>query len=325
MGDNRINPSRRALCAAAWRTGCAAALGGMPAYASNAAPSGPVIARQSDNLPTCAQRIVSLDDLSTEILVSLGMAPRAAANLDSYRRYVDLHADLLKDSQPLGSPQQPDLEALVRLQPDLIVGVSYLHAPLFDRLRRIAPTLLFQVSLTPGSLDGVDIGAAMLQTLGRMTGREDVARRVLASSAVAVRQARAAIAGKGLAGTPVVPFYPLSREGTFIVSNDQSMIAALMNRLDVTNPWRLASGHALHRRIGVRDIASRTDLTALFVGGQEGAPLFKTPLWQALPVALARRFAFLPHPYWTFGGPESVARLAGQVAEAVRAMPGAGR
>lgn len=313
---------RRALCAAAWRTGCAAALGAMPAYASSTAQSGPVIARQSADLPTRAQRIVSLDDLSTEILVSLGIAPLAAANLASYRRYVDLHADLLNDSQALGSPQQPDLEALVRLQPDLIVGVSYLHAPLFDRLRRIAPTLLFQVSLTPGSLDGVDIGVAMLQTLGRMTGREEVARRVLDSSAVAVGRAKAVIAGKGLAGTPVVPFYPLSREGTFIVSNDQSMIAALMNRLDVANPWRLASGHALHRRIGVRDIAGRPDLTALFVGGQEGAPLFRTPLWQALPVALAGRFAFLPHPYWTFGGPESVARLAGQVARAVDAMMG---
>ncbi|WP_229827923.1 iron-siderophore ABC transporter substrate-binding protein [Pigmentiphaga litoralis] len=291
--------------------------------APGAGQTGPVIARQSADLPARARRIVSLDDLSTEILMSLGVAPLAAANLDSYRRYVDLHADLLKDSQPLGSPQQPDLEALVRLQPDLIVGVSYLHLPLFDRLQRIAPTLLFQVSLAPGSLDGVDIGAAMLATLGNMTGRQDIARRMLASSARAVSQTRAAIASKGLAGTPVVPFYPLSREGTFIVSNDQSMIAALMNRLDVANPWRLASGHALHRRIGVREIAGRNDLTALFVGGQEGAPLFKTPLWQALPVARAGRYAFLPSPYWTFGGPTSVERLAGQVADAVRAMSAA--
>lgn len=283
-----------------------------------------VVARQSTDLPAVATRIATLDDLSTEIVLSLGIAPVAVANLEGYRRYVGIGASLLQNAVSLGSPQQPDLEALLRLRPDVIVGVAYLHLPLFERLRQLAPTLVFQVSLAPGAQDGVAIGAAMLLALGDLTARRDKAQAVLADSRAAIARTRTEIAARGLAGRPMVAFYPLSREGTFIVSNRQSMVASLMDRLGVTNPWRLESGYALHRRIGLRELAARPDLTALFVGGQEDAPMFKTPVWRALPAARAGRVAFLPLPYWTFGGPVSAARLATQIGDAVRAMPGAG-
>lgn len=280
-----------------------------------------VVALQSASLPAFARRIASLDDLSTELLVSLGVAPVAVANLESYRRYVKIGADLLVDSAALGSPQQPDLEALVRLKPDLIVGVSYLHLPLFHRLQRIAPTLVFQVSLSPGSMDGVAVGEAMLTRLGELTGRDARAREILALSHAALARTRQVVAEHGLGGKPLVPLYPLSREGSFIVSNQHTLIASLVSRLGVTNPWQLDSAYSLHRRIGLREVAARKDLTALFIGGQEQAPMFATPLWHALPVAREGRYGFLPSPYWTFGGPLSVVHLADQIAEAVRAMP----
>ena len=282
----------------------------------------PVIARASDQLPAVARRIVSLDDLSTELLVSLGITPVAVANLAGYRRYVGIGADALADSVPLGSPQQPDLEGILRMQPDLIVGVSYLHLSLFARLDAMAPTVLFDVSLASGARDGVALGEDMLAALGDLTDRRARAAEVIAASRDTLARARQRIADAGMTGRPLVALYPMSREGTFIVSNQRTLIVSLLSRLGATSPWQLASAYSLHRRIGIEEIAEQPDLTALFIGGQQQAPMFSTPMWQALPVARSGRFAFLPTPYWTFGGPVSAGRLADQIVQAVQGMPG---
>jgi iron complex transport system substrate-binding protein len=280
--------------------------------------------RVDPRTPIRPTRIVSLDDLSTELLVSLGIAPVAVANLPSYRRYVGIGDELLTQSRPLGSPQQPDLETILRLQPDLVVGVSYLHQSLFARLDAIAPTVLFDVSLASGARDGVALGEDMLLRLGALTGRDSRAAEVLVSSRAAVERARQALADAGMAGQPLVALYPMSREGTFIVSNQRTLIASLLTRLGGVAPWQLDSAYSLHRRIGIEELAAQPGLTALFIGGQQQAPLFTTPMWQALPIARSRRYAFLPTPYWTFGGPVSAGRLADQIVQAVQGLPARG-
>jgi iron complex transport system substrate-binding protein len=280
-----------------------------------------VLARASERLPAVARRIVSLDDFSTELLVSLGIEPVAVANLASYRRYVGIGNEQLADSVTLGTPQQPDLEGILRARPDLIVGVAYLHMPLHARLDALAPTVLLDVSLAPGPRDGVALGEDALLALGDLTDRRSRAADVIADSRAAVARARQRIADAGLAGHPLVALYPMSREGTFIVSNERTLIVSLLARLGATSPWRLSSAYSLHRRIGIEELAPQQDLTALFVGGQQQAPMFRTPMWQALPVARDGRFAFLPTPYWTFGGPVSAARLADQIVQAVDGMP----
>ncbi len=284
-----------------------------------------LVARQSAQIPQQVLRVISLDDLSSELLLSLGIAPVAVANLDGYRRYVRIGSERLADSVSLGSPQQPNLEAIARLKPDLVVGVSYLHLQLFKRLDALAPTLIFNVSLAPASWDGVALGESMLTRLGELTGRRAQAMQAIEKSRAAMARARSAIRDRGLAGRPMAALYPLSREGSFIVSNRQALIVSVLNRLGIMEPWRLDSAYSLHRRIGLRDLAAQADLTVLFIGGQEGTPMFATPIWKALPVARSGRVAFLPTPYWTFGGPLSVVHLADQIADAVLSMPGVPR
>jgi iron complex transport system substrate-binding protein len=294
------------------------------AWSPDAVPSS-VVARASTRLPAVAQRIVSLDDLSTELLVSLGITPVAVANLAGYRKYVGIGAEQLTSSVALGSPQQPDLEAILRMQPDLVVGVSYLHLSLFARLDAMAPTILFDVSLASGARDGVALGEDMLLRLAELTGREARAAEVLAASRASLARATQDLANAGMAGRPMVALYPMGREGSFIVSNRRTLIASLLTRLGVTAPWQLDSDYSLHRRIGIEEVATQADLTALFIGGQQQSPMFATPMWRALPVARSGRFAFLPTPYWTFGGPVSAGRLAGQVVDAVRGLPAVAR
>ncbi len=302
------------------RMSCAALLLGSLLYAAWAGAAEPLVARQSANLGAQPLRIVSLDELSTELLVSLGIEPVGVANLANYRRYITIGNERLEHSEALGSAQQPNLEAIARLKPDLIVGVAYLHLPLFERLDGLAPTLIYQVSLASNGRDGVAIGEAMLEHLGRLTGRGVQARDVVEEGRTALAAAQQQVRDRDLAGEPVAVLYPLVQQGTFIALNQQTLIGSLMNRLGVHTPWPLQSAHSLHRRIDMRTFAREERLRVLFVGGQGEAPFFRSALWQALPVARQQHYGFLPTPYWTFGGPRSVAIIANQISEALGAM-----
>ncbi|MFI8744022.1 ABC transporter substrate-binding protein [Pseudomonas sp. NPDC077186] len=279
-----------------------------------------LVARQSAAIAAQPQRIVSLDELTTELLVSLGIEPVGVANLANYRRYIGIGDELLEHSVALGSAQQPDLEAIARLKPDLVVGVAYLHLQLFERLDGLAPTLIYQVSLAAGGPDGVAIGEAMLLHLGQLTGRQAQARQAVEEARAALAAAQRTVREGGLAGEPVAVLYPLVQQGTFIALNQQTLIGSLMARLGVHSPWPLHSAHSLHRRIDMRALAGEERLRVLFIGGQVEAPFFDSRLWRALPLARRQHYGFLATPYWTFGGPRSTAIIAAQIGDALQAM-----
>lgn len=279
-----------------------------------------LIARQSPQLPERPLRIVTLDDVATELVTSLGLAPVGVANLPGYRRYVGLGADLLRDSQPLGSVQQPDLEAIARLRPDLILGSGYLHLGLFRRLESLGPTLLYRYGMDTDD-DAVARASALLGDLARRLGRAGQAAAVNLQADRALADAAAAAQAAGVVGRPFAVLFPLPQQGVFIALNRRVLINALVGRLGGRDPWPLASDRVLHRYHDVQEIAAVPELTALFVGEQTGHPFFHSPLWQAMPLAHSGRYASLPSPYWTFGGPASVAMLAHQVATALRGLP----
>lgn len=288
--------------------------------ATGARAADDLIARQSAQLPERPLRIVTLDDVATELVTSLGLAPVGVANLAGYRRYVGLGADLLKDAQPLGSVQQPDLETIARLRPDVILGSGYLHLGLFRRLESLGPTLLYRYGMETDD-DAVTRANALLSDLGRRLGRAEEAAAVNLQADRAVADAEAAAQQAGIVGRPLAVLFPLPQQGVFIALNRRVLINALVRRLGGRDPWPLAADRVLHRYHDVQEVAAVPDLTALFVGEQTGHPFFHSRLWQAMPLAYSGRYASLPSPYWTFGGPASVTLLAHQVATALRGLP----
>jgi len=284
-----------------------------------------VVASQSDSLPADPVRVVTLDDLSTELVVSLGIEPVGVANLSSYRQWVQLGNEYLEGSVDLGSSQQPNLERLVRLEPDLILGVSSLHAVLFERLDALAPTLLYNLSLEPGPPDAVERGSLALSHLAGITGRESRADQVLEDLESALAEAQELARETGVSKQPLAILYPLIQQGLFIVSNEQTLIVSIANRLGGSNPWPLREPHSIHRRIGIHELADRPNLNVLFIGGFAEAPLFDSSLWKALPVGDHRHHGFLETPYWSFGGPRSATVMTREMTTLLKHFDAQGR
>lgn len=90
-------------------------------------------------------RIVALDSLPIDTVVTLGKTPVGAAQAGSADALPAYLGGGLDSTTVVGSIAEPNLEAIAALQPDLILSSKQRHGDLYDALSAIAPTV-FAVS-----------------------------------------------------------------------------------------------------------------------------------------------------------------------------------
>jgi len=99
--------------------------------------------QKSTSVTNTATRVVALEWEYVEDLLALGMQPVGVADIPGYQQFVQIEPTLAETVIDVGTRQEPSLEAIAQLQPDLILGVELRHQPIYDTLSAIAPTLLF--------------------------------------------------------------------------------------------------------------------------------------------------------------------------------------
>lgn len=92
-------------------------------------------------LPARPARVVVLDSPHLDALVALGTVPVGASVSSAGAGFPPYLADRLTGTESTGLVAEPDLEAIVRLRPDLIIGSAVRHRALYEQLSRIAPTV----------------------------------------------------------------------------------------------------------------------------------------------------------------------------------------
>lgn len=91
-------------------------------------------------IPCAPQRIVTLGQDATDAVLALGITPIGAVDPWGGRWYAYL-GDRMANVVSLGSETEPNLETLVSLRPDLILGSRLRHEAVYEQLRQIAPTV----------------------------------------------------------------------------------------------------------------------------------------------------------------------------------------
>jgi len=134
-------------------------------------------ARGEVEVPLDPGRIVALHNIFSEALVAMGTAPVGAVERPSGLPSQLL--DALKDTQPVGDQDSPDFEAILALEPDLILAQADEIGDNYELLSAIAPTLLLDEPEGPWR--------EWLRGLGEAIGRTDQA-----AAAIAAYDARAA-------------------------------------------------------------------------------------------------------------------------------------
>ena len=87
------------------------------------------------------ERVVVLDTGELDSAVALGVQPVAAVEPIAGEGFPAYLADAVKGVKIVGTIEQPNLEAITALKPDLILSSKIRHEAIYDQLNRIAPTV----------------------------------------------------------------------------------------------------------------------------------------------------------------------------------------
>lgn len=133
------------------------------------------------------QRVVALDMNEADFLDQLGV-PVMGMPKDFIPHFLDKYKDA-PEVQDTGAIVQPNVERVHAARPDLIL-ITSLQAKHYQELSEIAPTIHFDVDYRDSQVKHIEVIKEHLLTLGRIFGKEDLARQKVTELDAKVEEAR---------------------------------------------------------------------------------------------------------------------------------------
>ncbi len=261
-----------------------------------------------------SQRIVVMEWAALETLLALGRVPVGAADAVGYREWVG-EPELPADVAEVGSRQEPNLEEIARLKPDLILSHVHLR-PLKEKLAALAPV----EEVTFNGVGG-DAFATVLdgtRKIGDLLGETEEAEALIRSADETFAEEAEAVKSAGLAGRHVY-FVRIIGPNALRVHGPGSIADTVLSRLGLINAYTGEVndwGFALLEPSALAADPEAAIVVAGPVTDEAMASVFDTPLGKALPAVRAGRVHGLP-VIWTFGGVPAAKKMAAAITAAL--------
>ncbi|MEU8919971.1 iron-siderophore ABC transporter substrate-binding protein [Kitasatospora sp. NPDC048545] len=145
-----------------------------PAGAAAGFPRSVKHAAGTAELKSRPKRVVVLDSGELDDVTLLGITPVGAVSphMKTEGGFPNYLKDKIKDTKDVGPMNEPNLELIASLKPDLILSSKVRHAKVYSQLNAIAPTVLAETTGFPWK-DNLALYAQAL-------GKEDEAKKALA-------------------------------------------------------------------------------------------------------------------------------------------------
>lgn len=240
------------------------------------------------------QRVVTLYSVFAGDVRALGVQPAATVDRDWINGWLTpLGLSFSEDVVDVGIPDEPNLEVIARLEPDLIIGhggVWGIHDDIYDDLNDIAPTMILDDSFSEEGLDELELGKSNLMKIADALNRHDEGVAFLENIESRYDGAAAKIEQAGFAGTKFVfvqAYLSGDAPGAYVftqnsfstkVMNNIGLVNDLPDPADTTDKW-FETGMEGITTLDKPD----THLIVTYNAGQyEGNPLATSPLWDDL-------------------------------------------
>lgn len=262
-----------------------------------------------------AERVVTLEWAQTEAVVSLGVDPVGVADPDGYQSWVGEVVPLRDEPTNVGVRREPSTDAIVDLEPDLILGVEgSIPESELEHLERAAPVVLFKGA---DAEDPIGHATEDFETIATLLGKDAEAESLIEEFNTTLDDNAAAIADAGLEGKPVVLASPFMNGSTLEIRMHGPRTAPqqIAERLGLGDAWTDPgddeyglSSTDLEGLTGLPD-----DAAFLYWGNDdEEADLVETTfaqnaVWQSLPLVQNDDVYRAGVGIWVYGGPASLA------------------
>lgn len=293
---------------------------GLLACLAGTAAAAEVVGTRSTTLPQQPQRIVVLDFMFAESLAALDITPVGMVDPDRYREWVGYDNARFLNVPSVGTRQQPSLEAIARLKPDLIVGLTFRHAALFDVLQRIAPTVLFNFYANDMQVNQLDHALRIFDNFAALIGRAPAGQKVQQAVQAALAGDRTRLQEAGLGGQRLAVLQELGLQDMYWSYTANSMAGGIAQALGLKfwPHWPTKEGTTF---VSSEDLLKQSDLSVLLIsatGPEVGiAHKLTSPIWRFVPARTSGHMALMPRNIWGFAGPMSAVQLSHQMRDAL--------
>jgi len=324
MPTSHVTLSRRQVLTGAIALAASATMTGPARARQDATPAAtpvsyPVTVTHDGGDTTLTQepkRIAALEWHLVEDLLVLGIQPVAIADVEGFKTWVTIDAQLADDVQDVGLRWEPSLEALAAAQPDLILGLDYRDGAIYDQLSGIAPTILVSAYPEAEGETPLENLRARLRFEASFLNRHTEAEAAIATMDGVISEQAALIEQAGLAGAPYVVTQGFTSDNAPVwrLFTDRALVGDAISATGLVNAWTADTDEWGFTTNSIESfIELPEDVSVFYIVNASDDILDKflndDPIWQSLPFVQAGRFYPLGGDTWTFGGTQSVARI----------------
>ncbi|HET9380292.1 MAG TPA: iron-siderophore ABC transporter substrate-binding protein [Streptomyces sp.] len=269
-----------------------------------------------------AAKVVTLEWTYAEELVALGVTPVGNADNKGYGTWITARgADLPGGVTDVGDRNEPSLEKIKLLDPDLIVVDNERSKANLKQLRDIAPVLAFTYTTKPQ----LETMKKNFTELAKAVGKEEKAVEV--NSRIDARAAglrgRLEKADKGGLKYALAQGFTANGAASVRMLTDDAIAPQVLNLAGLKNGWKGRSDTWGMTTVGVEGLTKvEKDATFLYVAADNDNPftgdLADNAVWTGLEFVEDDRALPLDPGTWLFGGPLSALHLLDETGKALK-------
>ena len=269
-----------------------------------------------------AKKVVVLEWTYAENLLALGMQPAGMADIESYNDYVNIEPQLDDTVVDVGTRQEPNLEAIAAIEPDLIIGVDFRHTAMLSDLESIAPTVIFNPYPEDDSIDLYEEMETTFNEMAKAVGKEDKAKEVLADLETVYEEKAAEVEAANLKtkDTILTLAYTGAQAPEIRVFTPNSMASIILEKIGLKNVHQpdqfevfgssTFNVEGLTKYENANYMYTVPDTDNIYENQLKG-----NAVWENLAFVKENRTYDLGADTWLYGGPLSAETLVNQITD----------
>ena len=250
-------------------------------------------------------RVVALEYSFVDALAQVGVSPVGVADDNKIDRILPQVREKIAAWQSVGTRSQPSLEVIASLKPDLIIADPSRHTAVFEELKKIAPTVMFD-----SRHESYQENLETAQKIGDLVGKSSEMK-----AKINEHNDYIANIAKNLGVQGKKASFGTSREDKFNIQNDNGYVGSFLTTLGFA-PTKLNSDQA-SVEINLEQLVMEKP-EYLFIAHYRDESIARKweaePLWKAIPAVKANHVYSVDSDMWARGrGLEASKIMAKQI------------
>ena len=237
-------------------------------------------------------RVVALEYSFVDALAQVGVSPVGVADDNKVDRILPQVREKIAAWQSVGTRSQPSLEVIASLKPDLIIADPSRHTAVFEELKKIAPTVMFD-----SRHESYQENLETAQKIGDLVGKSSEMK-----AKINEHNDYIANIAKNLGVQGKKASFGTSREDKFNIQNDNGYVGSFLTTLGFA-PTKLNSDQAFVE-INLEQLVMEKP-EYLFIAHYRDESIARKweaePLWKAIPAVKANHVYSVDSDMWARG------------------------